>query len=93
MTVGAMAGFALARRFGPPFALWFSGDEETARALLVRFCETRVKQQVDTAGRMAHDVDQALHDIVAKEGKMSDEAAAEYVKKLKTDKRYLRDVY
>lgn len=45
------------------------------------------------ASRMAHDVDQALHDIVAKEGGMSDEAAAEYVKKLKSEKRYLRDVY
>ncbi len=45
------------------------------------------------ASRMAHDVDQALHDIVAKEGCMSAAAAAEYVKKLKSEKRYLRDVY
>ena len=45
------------------------------------------------ASRMAHDVDKALHDIVAKEGNISDEAAAEYVSKLKADKRYLRDVY
>ncbi|MFP4157141.1 MAG: assimilatory sulfite reductase (NADPH) flavoprotein subunit [Opitutales bacterium] len=43
--------------------------------------------------RMAHDVDQALHDIVMQEGKLSKEAAADYVKKLKSDKRYLRDVY
>jgi len=42
---------------------------------------------------MAHDVDKALHDIIAQEGKMSDDAAIEYVKKLKSDKRYLRDVY
>jgi sulfite reductase (NADPH) flavoprotein alpha-component len=42
---------------------------------------------------MAHDVDKALHDIVAREGKMSDDAASEYVKKLKAEKRYLRDVY
>jgi len=45
------------------------------------------------ASRMAHDVDTALHDIVASEGKMSAEAASEYVKQLKADKRYLRDVY
>lgn len=45
------------------------------------------------ASRMAHDVDKALHDIVAQEGGLSVEEAAEFVKQLKTDKRYLRDVY
>jgi sulfite reductase (NADPH) flavoprotein alpha-component len=45
------------------------------------------------ASRMAHDVDQALHAIIAEEGKLSESAAAEYVKALKSDKRYLRDVY
>lgn len=45
------------------------------------------------ASRMAHDVDMALHDIVAQEGGLSEEAAADFVKQLKTDKRYLRDVY
>lgn len=45
------------------------------------------------ASRMAHDVDKALHDIVAQQGGLSEEAAAEYVKQLKADKRYLRDVY
>ncbi len=45
------------------------------------------------ATRMAVDVDQALHEIIASEGKLSDEAAAEYVKRLKAEKRYLRDVY
>jgi len=45
------------------------------------------------ASRMAHDVDRALHDIVAQEGGLSEDEAAEFVKKLKTDKRYLRDVY
>lgn len=45
------------------------------------------------ASRMAHDVDKALHDIIAQEGKLSEEATVEYVKKLKADKRYLRDVY
>jgi len=45
------------------------------------------------ASRMATDVDVALHDIVAQQGGLSKEAAADYVKQLKTDKRYLRDVY
>lgn len=45
------------------------------------------------ASRMAHDVDTALHDIVAREGGMNEDAAVDYVKQLKTEKRYLRDVY
>jgi sulfite reductase (NADPH) flavoprotein alpha-component len=45
------------------------------------------------AERMAHDVDKALHDIIAQEGGFSEEEAASYVKQMKTDKRYLRDVY
>ena len=45
------------------------------------------------ASRMATDVDLALHEIIEKEGGKSNEDAAAYVKKLKTDKRYLRDVY
>lgn len=45
------------------------------------------------ATRMAHDVDKALQEIIAQEGGLSEDEAAEYVKQLKTDKRYLRDVY
>jgi len=45
------------------------------------------------AKRMAKDVDQALQDIVAGQGGMTPEAAADYVKQLKKDKRYQRDVY
>ncbi len=45
------------------------------------------------AKRMAKDVDLALHDIIAGEGKMEVAAAAEYVKHLKKEKRYQRDVY
>lgn len=45
------------------------------------------------ASRMATDVDVALHDIVKSEGGMSAEEAEAYVKQLKADKRYLRDVY
>ncbi|MFP4070022.1 MAG: assimilatory sulfite reductase (NADPH) flavoprotein subunit [Opitutales bacterium] len=45
------------------------------------------------ASRMATDVDNALLDIVASEGGMDRDAAVGYVKRLKSDKRYLRDVY
>ena len=47
------------------------------------------------AHRMAKDVHQALIDIAQKEGGLSSEAAAEYVNVtlMKTEKRYLRDVY
>ena len=47
------------------------------------------------ARHMAKDVHQALIDIAQKEGGLSPEAAAEYVNitLMKTEKRYLRDVY
>ena len=45
------------------------------------------------ARRMAKDVDTALHEVIRKAGGKSAEQAAEYVQKLKTEKRYQRDVY
>ena len=45
------------------------------------------------ASRMAHDVDQALHDLVSTHGKYTQDEAIEYVNNLKREKRYLRDVY
>ncbi len=45
------------------------------------------------ASRMAKDVDQALIEIVAQEGGMDEQAAAAYVKAMRKEKRYLRDVY
>jgi sulfite reductase (NADPH) flavoprotein alpha-component len=45
------------------------------------------------AHRMAKDVDAALREIVAQEGRMSPPEAAEYVVKMKKDSRYQRDVY
>lgn len=45
------------------------------------------------AKRMAKDVDATLRDIVRQQGGKSDEEANEYVEKLKSDKRYKRDVY
>ncbi|PYL81497.1 MAG: sulfite reductase subunit alpha [Verrucomicrobia bacterium] len=45
------------------------------------------------ARRMAKDVDATLRKIVREEGSKSAEEANEYVEKLKSDKRYKRDVY
>jgi len=45
------------------------------------------------AYRMAKDVDAALHDIVAKHGKLSEQQSIDYVNNLKKNKRYVRDVY
>jgi sulfite reductase (NADPH) flavoprotein alpha-component len=45
------------------------------------------------AKRMAKDVDLALHEIVSQQGGMEPAAAAEYVKTMKKEKRYQRDVY
>lgn len=45
------------------------------------------------AARMAKDVDVALHQVVQDHGGKSEEEAIEYVKALKKEKRYSRDVY
>lgn len=45
------------------------------------------------AERMASDVDDALHEIVAEQGGMNDKEAAHYVARLSEQYRYLRDVY
>jgi len=45
------------------------------------------------AKRMAKDVDVALHQVIAEQGGLDAVQAAEYVKQMKRDKRYQRDVY
>lgn len=45
------------------------------------------------ATRMAKDVDEALHEVVAQHSGRSPDAAEDYVNELKLGKRYLRDVY
>jgi sulfite reductase (NADPH) flavoprotein alpha-component len=45
------------------------------------------------AKRMAKDVDVALLDVISGQGAMSPAAAADYVKAMKKEKRYQRDVY
>jgi sulfite reductase (NADPH) flavoprotein alpha-component len=42
---------------------------------------------------MAKDVDETLHHIISKHGGMDAEQATAYVKQMKADKRYKRDVY
>jgi sulfite reductase (NADPH) flavoprotein alpha-component len=45
------------------------------------------------AKRMAKDVDVALHDVIAGQGGMTPAEAVDYVKLMKKEKRYQRDVY
>lgn len=45
------------------------------------------------AKRMAKDVDAALHQIAREQGGMSEDEAVDWVKALKKEKRYQRDVY
>lgn len=45
------------------------------------------------ASRMAKDVDAALHTIAQTEGGMSEDQAVEFIKTLRSEKRYARDVY
>ncbi|NLT70107.1 MAG: sulfite reductase subunit alpha [Verrucomicrobiaceae bacterium] len=45
------------------------------------------------AARMARDVDAALHRVAEIAGGLSPEEASAYVRELKSEKRYLRDVY
>lgn len=42
---------------------------------------------------MAKDVHEAIHNVLVKEGNMSDEEAEVYLTQMKQDKRYQRDVY
>ncbi|WP_238423187.1 sulfite reductase subunit alpha [Gordonia sp. 'Campus'] len=45
------------------------------------------------ATTMADDVDAALHEIIGECGRMGPDAARDYVDQLRSDNRYLRDVY
>jgi sulfite reductase (NADPH) flavoprotein alpha-component len=45
------------------------------------------------AKRMAKDVDAALHRVIETAGGVDAQSATDFVKQLKTEKRYLRDVY
>jgi sulfite reductase (NADPH) flavoprotein alpha-component len=45
------------------------------------------------AGRMAKDVDRALHQVIEAGGERTSDQAADYVRRLQAEKRYQRDVY
>jgi NADPH-dependent sulfite reductase flavoprotein alpha-component len=45
------------------------------------------------ATHMAKDVDQALREVIAEHGRLSEERAAEHLRDLAGEKRYVRDVY
>ncbi len=45
------------------------------------------------ASRMAKDVEQTLHEIIASQGAHEPEAAAAYIEAMKKEKRYRKDVY
>jgi sulfite reductase (NADPH) flavoprotein alpha-component len=45
------------------------------------------------AHRMAKDVEATLHRIVQEQGNMDEKEAKNYIKNLRTQKRYLKDVY
>lgn len=45
------------------------------------------------ASKMAKDVDRALHEIIQQQENCDEESAREYVKELRKNKRYIRDVY
>lgn len=45
------------------------------------------------ASRMAKDVEAALHQIIQEQGRKSPEEVKQYIKELKAEKRYVRDVY
>jgi len=45
------------------------------------------------ASKMAKDVEQALLEVIAKEGNLSPDEAEDYLNKLREEKRYQRDVY
>lgn len=45
------------------------------------------------ANRMAKDVHQTLVDVIAEQGQLTAEQAEQYLKDLRTSKRYQKDVY
>ena len=84
--------------------LAFSRDQEAKIYVQDRMLEQGAElfQWVEQGGyffvcgdayRMAKDVDQALHNVIAEHGKFSEQQAIDFVNQLKKDKRYVRDVY
>jgi sulfite reductase (NADPH) flavoprotein alpha-component len=66
---------------------------ENGKALFAWLEEGAAFYVCGDASRMARDVDTALIEIIATHGSLPDDRAADYVARLKREKRYLRDVY
>jgi sulfite reductase (NADPH) flavoprotein alpha-component len=66
---------------------------ENGKALFAWLEEGAAFYVCGDASRMARDVDAALAEIIATHGGLADDRAADYVARLKREKRYLRDVY
>lgn len=66
---------------------------ENGKALFTWLEEGAAFYVCGDASRMARDVDTALTEIIATHGGLPDDRAADYVARLKREKRYLRDVY
>ena len=82
----------------------FSRDQEQKIYVQDRMCENAAQlfKWLESGGsffvcgdasRMAKDVDKALHEIIQQQGGLSADDAKAYVKKLKAENRYCRDVY
>jgi sulfite reductase (NADPH) flavoprotein alpha-component len=66
---------------------------EKAKELYAWLEEGAVVYVCGDKSRMAHDVHAALTTIIRREGGLSEEAAAEYLKRMQQERRYQRDVY
>lgn len=66
---------------------------EEGKLLFEKLEEGAIFYVCGDAKNMAKDVDQALHEIIAKQAGLDPEGAKAYVKALKAQGRYLRDVY
>jgi sulfite reductase (NADPH) flavoprotein alpha-component len=66
---------------------------EEARQFYAWFEEGASFYVCGDAARMAKDVHQALHQVIERAGGQSSAQAADYVKRLQSEKRYQRDVY
>lgn len=67
--------------------------EEYAQELFRWIDEGAILYVCGDAHHMAKDVEATLHRIIMQEGHLDEKAAQEYIKRLRHEKRYLRDVY
>lgn len=66
---------------------------ENGKELFAWLEEGAVLYVCGDAQQMAKDVEKALYDIIKEHGSITDEEVKAYIKRLRVEKRYLRDVY